>query len=362
MTESDPVESLREVLEGLSLQVAEGSAGPFDLSIDQGDGRVLQLEVKSSSLVTEDTVRRLRATRHHFSGAVPVLVANRITGGARRQLADLGWGWLDLRGHIHLKAPGLYINTEIEPHVSAEGRTDPLAGAAGLEVACMLMARPTENWSIRGIARAVHRAPSTVSEIVRGFRTEGLVTEDLRPDRELFWRVADRWPNRRVFLERKPTLAAASRLYETRAAQGSLEAAFGLGTVDVEESVGWALTDTMAAIAYRVPVFSRKEAASDFFVPTEGVIRRARTLLGEAVSPASAAASVRVAPVPAVCSTRVDGPKHGINEDRPLAAPLYVALDLAQDAGRGRELLESWDPGRLLLGARHDLPGWVRVW
>jgi len=38
--------------------------------------------------------------------------------------------------------------------------------------------------------------------------------------------------------------------------------------------------------------------------------------------------------------------------ERPLAAPLFVALDLAQDVGRGREILNTWDPPE----------GWARVW
>ncbi len=57
---------------------------------------------------------------------------------------------------------------------------------------------------------------------------------------------------------------------------------------------------------------------------------------------------VRVAPVPAACSHRVDLSA----ATWPLAAPVFVALDLAQDAGRSREILAGWTPPE----------PWTRVW
>jgi hypothetical protein len=41
-----------------------------------------------------------------------------------------------------------------------------------------------------------------------------------------------------------------------------------------------------------------------------------------------------------VCTQRI----HLIDETWPLAQPLFVALDLAQDPDRGRELLDGWTP------------------
>jgi len=40
------------------------------------------------------------------------------------------------------------------------------------------------------------------------------------------------------------------------------------------------------------------------------------------------------------------------NQRWPLAQPLFVALDLAQDPGRGREILNDWTPPE----------PWHRVW
>jgi hypothetical protein len=46
---------------------------------------------------------------------------------------------------------------------------------------------------------------------------------------------------------------------------------------------------------------------------------------------------LRIAPVPLVCSRRVDTTGRAA-EIWPLAQPLFVALDLAQDPGRGKEI------------------------
>ncbi|MGB3764008.1 MAG: transcriptional regulator, partial [Ornithinimicrobium sp.] len=88
----------------------------------------------------------------------------------------------------------------------------------------------------------------------------------------------------------------------------------------------------------------------DFFVPDQSVVNRALRLLGPAASSLSAAASIRVAPVPALTTSRVAPSDPG--RAWPLAHPLFVALDLAQDPGRGREILDSWTPD----------PRWTRVW
>jgi hypothetical protein len=54
--------------------------------------------------------------------------------------------------------------------------------------------------------------------------------------------------------------------------------------------------------------------------------------------------------VPAAVRRRVDLDKSPV--EWPLAHPLFVALDLAQDVGRGREVLDRWTPDTR----------WPRVW
>lgn len=102
------------------------------------------------------------------------------------------------------------------------------------------------------------------------------------------------------------------------------------------------MTDSVAAIAYGAPLAARSGHLLDFFVTDQSIVRRASPLLGGADSATTAHAAVRVAPVPAVVQTRVS-PLAGVT-DWPLAHPVFVALDLAQDVGREREILDARTP------------------
>ena len=172
-----------------------------------------------------------------------------------------------------------------------------------------------------------------MSEVLKALKEDSLVeSATSRPTPELFWGVAEVWPAKRVSLAGAPEVG-----------NGPVNEALQLGFDDVDGAIGWAMTDTLAAAAYGAPVAARADRAPDYFVPTDAILRRARTLLGVAATPGEARATVRVAPVPEVCGRRVDATRWS-GETRPLAAPLFVALDLAQDPGRGREVLDGWTP------------------
>ena len=164
---------------------------------------------------------------------------------------------------------------------------------------------------------------------------------------DLFWALAERWPSRRTGLAQAPSTGDQST-------SGPLR----LGLED-EAGPGWALTGTAAALAYGAPVAARFDPALDFYLPDQSVLRRATTLLGAAGSPDSAPATVRVAPVAAAVTRRLTNPvppdttaKSGRTATATgtswagwlLTHPLFVALNLSQDHGRGREILASWTP------------------
>ena len=83
-----------------------------------------------------------------------MVVADRVTERARVELRSRGWGWLDLRGHVHLEAPGVFIDARVTP--SARGATESskesLAGRVGLELATLLLMRPDAALGIRASA------------------------------------------------------------------------------------------------------------------------------------------------------------------------------------------------------------------
>lgn len=336
-----PTELALEALQALGLYVEVASAAttsPTDLIVEPEGVRVA-VQLRRRALVDiDDANRLLSAMRPH--DPTLFVVADRVTDAARKALFSGQAGYLDLRGHVALRTDRLVLDSDIAPRNSAAPATDALAGRAGLEVATVLLMRPGRPVTGRQLARDIERSPSTVSVILSALREESLIDEaNAVSGTDLFWRLVDRWPSRRILLAREPS-----------ASDVSLTRALKLGFEDVENEPGWALTDAAAAAAYGAPVAVRADQSLDFYVPDKQTARRAVTLLGEARSAQQAAASVRAAPVPMAARHRVDLPTNPSHW--PLAHPLFVALDLGQDVGRGREILSMWTPKN----------GWTRVW
>ncbi|ASR55557.1 hypothetical protein CBP52_11160 [Cellulomonas sp. PSBB021] len=332
---------MQDAFETTGVRVSRRSDAASDLELLVGGARV-PVQVKRWSVFPEHAVRTNPAFRPGAtSPGVRVVVADRIGVDARRALEAAGWGWLDLRGMLHVEGQDLFIHAEVPAVRDRPRPRDPLGAPAGLEIACALLSSPAEDHAVRGLARRLGRSPSTVSELLSALRDASLVEgSTFRPAPELFWSVVDVWPGNRVGLASAPGPG-----------MGAAYEVLGLGFEDVAATTGWALTDTLAAAAYGAPVAARADRPADFFVPTEVSLRRARSLLGVARSPAEVRCTVRVAPVPEVCRVRVDAADLSVEADA-LAAPVFVALDLAQDAGRGREILDDWTPPE----------PWTRVW
>ena len=189
---------------------------------------------------------------------------------------------------------------------------------------------PEAGRSVRELARRLGRAPSTVSVALAALRDEGVVDSAGRvPDAQLFWRVSDHWTWPRTDLLQVPQLGDV--LGVARPLQ--------LGLADLR-APGWALAGDMGAVELGAPLVHRAGHPPLFYVPDRLVLQRALRLLGPASDTGAAACGVIVAPVPAVCAHRVEGE----SSSWPLAHPVVVALDLAQDSGRGQEILQQWDP------------------
>jgi Bacterial regulatory protein, arsR family len=349
--EWDTTEIFSELVEDLGLHLVEdGQLDRADLVLLDAGGRRVLVELKRLSTPAPAQVSRLIAGAELRSrpDALHVLVADRIPEAVRAELRSHGWGWLDLRGHLRLVGHGVFVDVDV-PQVKARAeRSDAFSGSAGLEVACSLLLEPDIQHGVRDLARSLGRSPSTVSDVLAALRRQGLVGADsvaVLP--ELFWETASAWRPSEVPLMDLP-----------RPGTGSVNAALQVGFDEIEAEPGWALTGTLAAATYGAPIAARSDHPPDFYVPSQATLRRAMRLLGVAVDPDSRRSSVRVAPVPAVCNQRVDplGQQAKTwaftNEPWPLAKPLFVALDLARDPGRGREILEGWQPPK----------PWRRVW
>jgi len=335
----DGAEALREIVGalGLGVEALPPDFGHGDLVVINPAGGRVVIEVKRLSLAAADGLdRRIKEWSRQApqDAAIGVLVADRVTGEAREVLRAAGWGWLDLRGHLHIAGPGLFIDTDVPAMRGTPGRSAPLAGRVGVEVAALLLLNPDEPAAVRQIAGLLSRAPSSVSQVLSSMQAAALLDEQRRPTvPELFWELAERWRSSHTDVQAVPS-AGSGAVYE----------ALKLGLENVEATTGWVLTDTMAAAAYGAPVGVRSDHPLDFYVPDAATLRRAVHLLGAAHDHDSRAATVRVAPVPMICSRRVDATGWA-DQVWPLAQPLFVALDLAQDPGRGREVLDGWTPG-----------------
>lgn len=323
---------------GVEARIPLGAAAGQPTLVLDPEGAHAELEVVRRTLVDGQTAERLVSGRGEASATLMV-VGDRVTEAARRHLLAARAGYLDLRGHLGLRSGGLVISADVPSVNTRQERSDPLSGRVGLEVATRLLMAPTEPVAVRELARTLERSPSTVSSVLAALRRDGLLDQsNAVADSGLFWRVADKWRAKRTYLVGVPPIddAMTARVLK-------------LGLEDVEAAPGWALTDTVAAAAYGAPVAFRHGQQLDFLVPDESVVQRAARLLGVSPTTANASVNVRVAPVPIATNKRVvlDGAR-----EWPLAHPLFVALDLAQDVGRGREILDTWTPDER----------WPRVW
>lgn len=343
----DAVDELADAMAAVGLMFvrADEANNPYaDGVVVLPDKRQLLVEVKTSSLVTAKGLRdQLQLWSHQLrSNTIGVVVANRITADAREELRAAGWGWLDTRGHLRLAASGLLIDTNVPAAMHAPRQREPFAGQVGIEMASAMLLSPDRVVSIRPLATQIGRAPSSVSDTVAAFRDADLITPAGHPRTpELFWELASRWQPTEIAVANEPR-------------EGGLLDALRVNLDDFD-GAGWALSDSRAAAVYGAPIAIRSNHPPVLYVPDERVMRRAAKLLAPVREHTTPAAVLRVAPTPLVCIHRqdpVDFPGNGNSEYWPMTRPLFVALDLAQDPGRGREILDGWTPPE----------PWFRVW
>jgi hypothetical protein len=285
-----------------------------------------QIVIEAKAAVTERDASQLIA----FAAAspLPVLVASRrIADGARAHLRRDQVGYYDGRGHLRLTIPGVVVDTDVPPMESVDQPPPAFEGEVVREVAIVLLDEPGVRHGLREVARTIGRVPSAVSAAFDRLRANDLLTSANEPIvPELFWELAAAW--------RRGSQALAGLPEPGRGSQNAL---LQLG---LHEDVGWALTDTLGARAWGMPIVVSPHYPPDFYVPTIMALQRAAAQFGRAQHDENRLCTVAVAPVPLVCRWRVDRP----GEHWKVANHVVVALDIARDEARGREILERWDP------------------
>ncbi len=288
-----------------------------------------------------------------------IVVANQLSSEAKGLLArenaasrNFGWSWLDRRGELQLNHPDAsgaihFDQATFDPNLTRSGgggglaspRSDgPIRGRAGISYAAAVLLDPAARPSIRAVAHQAEMSHGAVGEAAKLLREAGLIRPDGEPEvPDLFNALADAWgPTSVAPVASVPTRADADRL--------------GANLEDLE-APGFGLGGDDAALAWGAPLFVAGSRPW-IWVPTDADARRATRALN-ASSWDSAEAVIAVAPTPLACRNRLRCP-HTIEPGfMPTVHPLFLALQLAQDPGRGREILDGWNP---------DHPGIHRVW
>jgi hypothetical protein len=304
------IEDLAAALDAAGLRIER--AGRRSLRVRLDDTR-FDLGVIPAAYVTGPRAGELMGEAHP-EGHLPVLVADRVTADAKARLADAGWGWFDRRGHLRIRSPGLLVDTNVPATTRDSAAADePIRGRAGIAIAYRLLTHLEE--PVSTTRSGLGFAPSTISEALTRLRVAGLVDDvggAVTP--ELFWALAERWAPKRTWLAEQPDPKAS-------------------------DAAGWCVTGTVAAAELGAPVVSTV-ATPDLYVPGPAVVTIAARRHGVARDASVAAASIGVAPASAV----TDEVRQPVHQSWPLAHPVAVALDLAQDRARGREILDDWSP------------------
>jgi len=317
------VDALTTALDSIAVRHKSAPRSEADL-IARIDDRDVPIEIKTTAYATPERVRAIVKQPRQRS-ETHLLVADHITEAARQDLIAAGWSWLDRRGHLYLRAPGVMIDREVDPlpRPGVGATPDAISGAAGLAVAYAILLDPEAPQPVRASAPLLGFSPASISTSRTALRDAGLLERDGLPVvPELFWALADVWKPERTWLTDKPKPG------DTHTNVHNLAAA------------GWCLTGTAAAVEWGAPVVAAGPIL-DLYVPGPVMVAIAQREYSAARNAIDSSASIAVAPAALVTSRRLPPRRKG---RWPLAHPLAIALDLAQDRARGREILEDWTP------------------
>jgi hypothetical protein len=315
-------------------------AGPHQVSIQfAGHGQGRPIEVIAYEAVSEAQARQLVATT---GPGRKVVVANRISEPARKYLVAQGWSWLDRRIGAHLPvgrrdieirypATTRLSETNGPPRgaLASPSADGPIRGRAGIAYAAALLCNPRHPPSFRSIASAVNMSPTAISNAASRLGSAGLIGPDNNTPTlpELFWALAEVWA---------PLKMAA--VASTPDPAGRTDATNG---TNQQGRPDWVLGGDLAAAELGAPVFNT-DSRPWLWVPTQVELRRAERTYGSA-SWAERAAVLAIPPTPLVSLWRRP-PSPGQGTRWPLPHPVFAALELARDPGRGREILALWSP------------------
>lgn len=253
-----------------------------------------------------------------------VVVADQVGGTTREALREAGVGWLDRRGHLYLPMLSPALEAAIKPlprdRVSQARETEAFGrGRATIEVAVDLLIEQ-EPTGVRQLAAEVGLSPGAISMARRRLREAFLLSPGNQPLLpELFEALAEVW---------RPSWQALSH--------------DPAGPVDASPGA-WIRTGDVAAAVLGAPMAVGGAAPGQYYMRTARQVREAVHRFGPS-GDAQARSWVAVAPS-RLAVTRASERIESLAApwtSGPVAPPAVVALELAQDPGRGAEILADW--------------------
>ena len=329
--------------------------GP-DFEVRLADGQTLQIEVRATAHpTTEEASTIARRHRRSKSGAALLLVADKLSEETRKLLVREGVSFFDRRGHLVLVTPTRTIEADIAaaPRPRRAAGNAAVRGASGLSAGLAALLTPDEPPRVRETARAAGLSHTAISLALGQLRDANLVDGSSRavlPD--LFEAVVDAWQWPTTTDTRIPPpgdrrLEAVGVRFAGPFYDNLTELDIAVDHADAQPrdaNAGWAMVGAQAAVAYGADVVVGRDALVSWIVPQDRYLTATRLHLQLEEDDGEPARLV-AAPCLLAVRLRRQSPKG------PLAHPLVVAIDLARDRGRGREILQTFNP-----------PGVADVW
>ena len=290
------------------------------------DGRSRPLKMRTVSIASLPSVAAMIDSTSERG--LHVLVADRISTDARALLDDANWSWLDRRGEISLRiGPRFFVRRAVTPNVrTAHQSNGPVRSRAGIAYLAAALELPDATPVLRAVARRAGLSHVAISVAKARLRDANLIDERGRVIEHItFEALSESWTSNVIALTATPN--------------ATNNVALDVNPNDPAQP-GWALTDTLGAVAWGATLPVTADYPSDFIVPTQRIFDRAVHVLGRVTDFDVRAATISLAPTPLATDNRypLEGTEHLVTH------PLYVALAVARDRSRGPEILAAWNP------------------
>jgi len=108
--------------------------------------------------------------------SLPLVVASTLPRAVRQELAEGGISYADARGHIYLRAPGLYVYIDAPTALSAVPFDRPHEiGLVGIRAVQQLLAAPEREWTVTGLETEAGVSHGEAHRVVTTLERSGLV-------------------------------------------------------------------------------------------------------------------------------------------------------------------------------------------